>query len=119
MFGTTNYPFNFSNRRGIPLIETSSVSVTDDNVVFNLPNRAFRWLNDKGIMLLRVNQPIPDGTTATLPILFSSNNFTQPLTNVGGTAITAGQITGTGVYIIYYDKAANLMQLLTTEIPAV
>lgn len=89
MFGSTNYPFNFSNRRGIPLIETSSISVTDDNVVINIPNRSFRWLNDKGIILLRLNQAIPDGTTGTLPVLFSSNDFTQPLTNVGGTAITA------------------------------
>lgn len=118
MFGSTNYPFNFSNRRGIPLIETSSINVTDDNVVINIPNRAFRWLNDKGVILLRLNQVIPDGTTGTLPVLFSSNNFTQPLTNVGGTAITAAQILGAGVYMIYYDKNANLMQLLTTQIPA-
>lgn len=118
MFGSTNYPFNFSNRRGIPLIETSSINVTDDNVVINIPNRAFRWLNDKGVILLRLNQVIPDGTTGTLPVLFSSNDFTQPLTNVGGTAITAAQILGAGVYMIYYDKNANLMQLLTTQIPA-
>ena len=118
MFGSTNYPFNFSNRRGIPLIETSSISVTDDNVVINIPNRSFRWLNDKGIILLRLNQVIPDGTTGTLPVLFSSNDFTQPLTNIGGTAITAAQILGAGVYLIYYDKNANLMQMLTTQIPA-
>lgn len=89
MFGSTNYPFNFSNRRGIPLIETSSITVTDDNVVINIPNRSFRWLNDKGVILLRLNQVIPDGTTDTLPVVFSSNDFTQPLTNIGGTAITA------------------------------
>ena len=118
MFGSTNYPFNFSNRRGIPLIETNSVNVTDTNVVITIPNRAFRWLNDKGVILLRLSQAIPDGTTGTLPVLFSSNDFTQPLTNVGGAAITAAQILGTGVYMIYYDKDANLMQLLTTQIPA-
>ena len=118
MFGTTNYPFNFSNRRGIPMLESTSVEVTDTNVVLNLPNRAFRGLNDHGIILFRLNQPIPDGTTATLPVVFSSNDFTQPLTNIGSTAITAGQITGTGVYLVYYSKCSNTMQLLTTEIPA-
>jgi hypothetical protein len=71
------------------MIETNSVSVTEDNVVFTLPNRAFRWLNDKGIILFKLNQPIPTGATGTLPIVFSSNDFTQPLTNVGGAAITA------------------------------
>ena len=118
MIGSTQYPFNFSNRRGIPLIETNSVTVTDTNVVLMLPNRAFRQLNDKGLVLIKLSQAIPDGTTATLPILFSANNFTQPLTNVGGTAITVAQIPNTGVYLIYYDKDANLMQLLTTAIPA-
>lgn len=118
MIGSTNYPFNFSNRRGIPLIETSSVTVADDNVTLTIPDRAFRWLNDKGVILLRMNQAIPSGTTETLPIVFSANNFTQPLTNVGGTAITVAQIPSTGVYMIYYDKGANIMQLLTTQIPA-
>ena len=34
MFGaTTNYPFNFANRNGIPMIESSNVEVTTENVV--------------------------------------------------------------------------------------
>ena len=110
MFGaTTNYPFNFANKMGIPVIESSSVNVTDTNVVINIPNRAFRFLNGTGIMLFRLNTEI---TNTTLPILFSSNNFTQPLTNVGGVAATGTDISLPGVYEIYYDKNANLMQLL-------
>jgi hypothetical protein len=70
------------------MIETTSVTVGTDNVVLNLPNRVFRWLNDKGVVLLRLNQTIPTGTTETLPIVFSANDFTQPLTNVGGEEIT-------------------------------
>lgn len=45
MFGSTNYPFNFCNRNGIPMLESSSITVNDNNVVIQLPNRAFRWLN--------------------------------------------------------------------------
>ena len=38
MFGaTTNYPFNFANRNGIPMLESNSVEVTDTNVVINKP----------------------------------------------------------------------------------
>lgn len=117
MFGSTNYPFNFCNRNGIPMIESNAVTVTEDNVVFQLPNRVFRWLNQKGVILLRISQTIPTGTTTTLPIVFSANDFTQALTNVGGAAITAAQIPGPGIYAIYYDKDANLMQLLTAQIP--
>lgn len=114
---STLYPINFCNRNGIPLMESSAITVNDTNVTFTLTNRSFRWLNDKGLMLFRLNQSIPTGTTATLPILFSSNTFTQPLTNIGGTPITVAQIPGPGVYLIYYDKDANLLQLMTTQIP--
>ena len=111
MFGaTTNYPFNFANRNGIPMIESSSVSVTDTNVIINIPNRAFRFLSGTGLILFRLNTEITD---LTLPILFSSNDFTQPLTIVGGDTATGTNIAGIGVYLIYYDKNANIMQLLT------
>ena len=118
MYGSTNFPFNFANRNGIPLIEASGIEVTDTNVVISLPRRAFRFLNDKGIILFRMTQAIPAATTQTLPVVFSSSDFTQPLTNIGGTPITVAQVSGTGVYLIYYDKGANLMQLVTTTIPA-
>ena len=111
MFGaTTNYPFNFANRNGIPMIESSSVEVTDTNVIINIPNRAFRFLSGTGLMLFRLNTEI---TNTTLPILFSSNSFTQPLTIVGGDAATGTNISGIGIYLIYYDKNSNIMQLLS------
>lgn len=111
MFGaTTNYPFNFANRNGIPMLESSSVTVNDTNVVINIPNRAFRFLNGTGIILFRLNTEI---TNDTLPIIFSSNNFTQSLTIVGGTNATGANMSGIGIYLIYYDKNSNLMQLLS------
>lgn len=110
MFGaTTNYPFNFANRNGIPMIESTSVEVTTTNVVINIPNRAFRFLNGTGLLLFRLNTEI---TNTTLPIIFSSNQFTQPLTNVGGVAVTGTDISLPGVYLIYYDKNSNLMQII-------
>jgi len=112
MFGaTTNYPFNFANRNGIPMLESSSVEVTDTNVVINIPDRAFRFLNGTGMILFRLNTEI---TNTALPIIFSSNNFTQSLTVVGGTNATGTNMAGVGIYLIYYDKNSNLMQLLTT-----
>lgn len=113
MFGaTTNYPFNFANRNGIPMIESTNITVNTDNVVIGIPRRAFRFLNGNGIILFRLNTALPSNA-GTLPILFASNEFTQPVTLVGGEAATADQFTGTGVYLIYYDKSCNLLQLLT------
>lgn len=112
MFGaTTNYPFNFANRNGIPMIESNSVTADTTNVIINIPNRAFRFLNGTGLILFRLNTAIPTGSE-TLPILFSSNDFTQPLTIVGGDAATGTQLSGTGIYLMYYAKDANLMQLI-------
>ena len=110
MFGaTTNFPFNFANRNGIPMIESSQVTTDTSNVIISIPNRAFRFLNGTGLLLFRLNTQI---TNNTLPILFSSNQFTQPLTLVGGVNATGADISSVGVYLIYYDKNANLMQLI-------
>lgn len=115
---STFYPSNFSNRNGIPLMESANLVVTDTEVTITLSDRSFRWLNQKGIVLFRLNQQIPDGTTATLPIVFSVNNFTQPLTVVGGTAATVAELPGVGVYQLYYDKDANVLQLMTGLVSA-
>lgn len=113
MFGaTTNYPFNFANRLGIPMIESTNVTVNTDNVVIGIPKRAFRFLNGNGVILFRLNTALPEAA-GTLPILFASNEFTQPLTVVGGEAVTGAQLTNVGVYFIYYDKNANVLQLMT------
>ena len=113
MFGaTTNYPFNFANRNGIPMIESGNVTTTETNVVIGIPNRAFRFLNGTGLILFRLNTPIPENA-ASLPILFSSNGFTQPLTVVGGIAATGEQMASVGVYVAYYDKGNNILQLMT------
>ena len=111
MFGaTTNYPFNFANRNGIPMIESSQVTTDTTNVIISIPNRSFRFLNGTGLLLFRLNTEI---TNNTLPILFSSNQFTQPLTLVGGVNATGADISSVGIYLIYYDKNANLMQLIS------
>ena len=112
MFGaTTNYPFNFANRNGIPMIESGNVTTDTTNVIINIPNRAFRFLNGTGLILFRLNTAIPTDGEA-LPIFFSSNEFTQPLTLVGGSAAVGSNLPGTGVYLIYYAKNANVMQLI-------
>lgn len=112
MVGTTNYPGNFSNVRGIPMIASTSVDVTTDNVVIGIPRRAFRGLADSGVFAFRLTQEIPAGGAA-LPVVFSSNEFLQTLTVVGGTAATGAQITPAGIYLVWYDKCASSMQLLT------
>lgn len=112
------YPFNFANRRGIPLIESSSVTSDTTNAIINISNGTFRNLEERGVFLFRLTTAIPTAAAA-LPIIFSwtgINNVvrTQALTLVNGADATATQVTGPGVYLIYYDKNSNLLQLMTT-----
>lgn len=111
------YPYNFVNRRGIPLIESSSIEVTAENTVITIANRAFRFLDDRGVFLFRLNQAIPTGGT-TLPVIFSwagfTQTFTQPVTIIGGSPATGADIAEAGIYLVYYDKASNLIQLINT-----
>lgn len=111
------YPFNFANRSGIPMIESTGVSVSDTAVTITIPNNAFRYLNNTGLILFKLNAVIPE-SAAALPIQFSSGNFTQPLTLVGGAAATGAQMNGQGVYQIYYAKCSSTMQLLTYGVAA-
>lgn len=106
-------PFFFCNRRGIPKLGASTVSVTATAVVFNLANNAFRFLEESGLVLIRISSAIPTGTSDTLPVVFQSNNATQAVTNVGGVPLTAADIPSTGIYLFYYDKDMRLMQILS------
>lgn len=114
LWGTTNYPINYTNIRGVPMIASTSVEVNADSnaVIVGIPRRAFRGLADSGVIAFRLTQAIPDAG-AGLPVVFSSNEFLQTLTLVGGEPATDAQFTGTGVYLIWYDKNCSLMQLLT------
>lgn len=106
------YPFNLVNRRGIADIQAIGVNVTTTEVSFTFPNHAFWNSWYKGIVLIHL-PAIPTGTTGTLPIQFETNGVSIPLTRSNGVAVTAEDILGNGVYLVYYDKTSNLLQLMS------
>ena len=112
MFPFSPFSFPSSNRAGIPLIESRSVTSDGTNAIITIANNTFIRLPDRGIILLRVDTAIPTDA-ASLPIVISSNGETRPLTLAGGANATAAQITGAGVYQIFYSKRANVLQLMT------
>lgn len=95
------------------MVETTGVNVTADNVVYTFAPHAFAGAWRAGLVAVRIAQPIPDDTTGTLPVLFSTNGVNNPVTNVGGVSVTAEDITGAGVYLFFFDKATNTLQVLT------
>lgn len=106
----SNYPYQYININGIPTIETRNVTVTDTAVNFGFrsdsANKPFR-----GLLLVYVSEAVPEGTTTTLPVTFTMSGNTTNLTQIGGTNITIADLP-IGIYLIYYDKYANVLQLI-------
>ena len=86
------------------------VGTTDVQFTFNADATFSRGFS--GLVLVRLAQAIPAGTTTTLPIVFSSSAGTQAVTTYNGAAVTVAEITGTGIYLMYYDRATNVLQLI-------
>lgn len=105
------FPFQYININGIPTIEVRRIIVSDTSVDFQFrPN--FDGTPFRGLLLVYMPEAIPTGTTGTLPVRFAMAGNTQVLTQQGGTEVTVADLTGTGVYLVYYDRFANILQLV-------
>lgn len=104
------FPYQYANINGIPCIKTQAVSVSDTAVTFkfapDFDGRPFR-----GLILVYVSEAIPEGTTTTLPIQFSMAGTTR-LTAAGGANVTVADLPGTGIYLVYFDRWADTLQVL-------
>lgn len=96
------------NINGIPTLSSNSVSVGTTQVAFDFNNHRNVGRPFRGLMVVRLAQPIPAGTATTLPIVFTSDGGnTQPLTKENGDAVTVADIIGTGIYILWYESQTN------------
>ena len=96
---------------GIPYISTTNTTVGTEAVDFAL-GFIRRPLPPVGYFTVRVTSAIPTGTTATLPITLTLNGSTRALTNMDGSAVTAADITGTGVLLVFNDRFNGVLQLM-------
>lgn len=94
-------------------IRSLSVNVTTDNVQFvfrSQPNTSRPYF---GGLYADLAQAIPTGTTATLPIIFTSEGGNPTaVVGINNEPITVAEITGTGIYHLFYDQRNNRLQLL-------
>ena len=102
------------NQFGIPTISSNSVSVSTTQVAFDFNNHPTVGQPFRGIVVVRLNQAIPTGSTPTLPIVFTSNSSNVAnLIGFNGENVTVADIPGTGIYLIFVDSQSNTVQLLT------
>lgn len=101
------------NAGGIPTLRSLSVTVTSANVQFDFNNHRNVGRPYRGLLIVNLAQAIPSGTTTTLPIVFTtSGSNEQALVGLNNTPITVAQITGTGVYLLWYESTTNTLQLI-------
>ena len=105
------FPWQYVNINGIPTIKTQTVVVSDTAVTFkfapDFDGRPFR-----GLILVYISEAIPTGTTTTLPIQFSMAGTTSNVTVAGGAAVTVADLPGVGIYLVYFDRWADTLQLI-------
>lgn len=106
-------PSIFANKRGIPRFASDSISVSTTSVdyVFNgFPKNSDSFC---GLILFKLSQEIPTGTTDTLPIIFNLGGETKNLTYLDGENVTVANMSGQGIYLAILDCTSNTLQLLT------
>ena len=105
------FPYQYANINGIPCIKSQTVVVSDTAVTFKFApgfdGRPFR-----GLILVYLSEAIPEGTTTTLPIQFSMAGTTSTLITAGGTNVTVADIPGIGIYLVYFDRWADTLQIM-------
>jgi hypothetical protein len=108
-------PFNINvNVNGIPCLRSTAVNVTATDVRFDFNSHTNVGRPFVGLIVVQLAQAIPTGTTGTLPVLFTTEGGNPAnLTTVAGANVTAADITGTGVYLVWVDSQSGVVQLLT------
>lgn len=102
------------NRGGIPTLSSRGVAVSTTNVAFDFYNHPSVGAPYRGLLVIRIAQSIPEGTTTTLPIVFTTEGGqSTPVTTIGGDAVTVADIEGTGVYLFWYERSSGTLQILT------
>lgn len=105
------FPLQYVNLNGIPTLQSRRINVTADTVDFGF-NPDWDRNPFRGLLLIYLSEEIPTGTTATLPIRFVMAGNTSNVTVAGGENLTVADIATPGVYLVYYDRFANILQLI-------
>ena len=101
------------NQSGIPALRSLSVTVGTNDVRFDFNNHRNVGRPFRGLLVINLAQVIPTGTTATLPIVFTSGGGSvAALTTFNGDPVTVADITGTGIYLAWYESTSDSLQLL-------
>ena len=108
-------PFNINvNVNGLPCLRSTAVTVSATEVRFDFNSHRNVGRPFVGVVVVQLAQAIPDGTTTTLPVVFTTEGGNPAnLTTYDGANVTVADISGTGIYLVWVDTQSGVVQLLT------
>ncbi len=106
-----------SNTRGIPCLEVQNIDVRTANVVFQFAEHPYFRQNFQGLFLVRNTKTFAAPTSA-LPVQFETIGVANSQVNVvdvDGSQILSTYLTGKGIYLFFYDRPTNTLQLMSRD----
>lgn len=105
------FPSFILNRKGIPALESTSVTAGSSSVVYAF--NSYPWLTRYvGLVLFRLDE-VPSGTATTLPVALRIGGAELSATDNTGAAVTAAGIGGEGLYMAWCNTVSGELKILT------
>lgn len=103
-----------TNAGGIPYLSSTNVTIGTSSVDIAM---GFRRIQPVGYFTLFIEDVIPTGTTATLPVTLTLNGTTRALTLPDGNAVTVAELIGVNIIQVFNDRFKGILTLMsrTTE----
>ncbi len=104
------FPQQYSNINGIPCLKSRNVTVGTESVNYTF-NPDWDKNPFRGLLLVYLVD-LPTGTTDTLPVTLTMAGNTANLTLPGGTNATVADVANPGIFLVFYDRFDNILQLI-------
>lgn len=118
------FPIKHLNSRGIPQLQTISVTTTGSVVTYQLCPWRFKQLCNEGLMLLRISQiPSAGAGSAAFTVSLETQANPQtgstgtPLVDGAGNAMTSNRVVNGNYLLVYFNKCQGIFQVVN-DIPA-
>lgn len=102
-----------TNAGGIPYFSSTNTTIGTESIDIAL---GFRRIQPVGYFTVFIDDTIPTGTTATLPITLTLNGTSRSLTLSDGTPVTAAELLGASLITVFNDRFKGLLVLTSRTI---
>lgn len=102
-----------TNAGGIPYIVSTNTTVGTETVDIAL---GFRRIQPVGYLTIVIDNVVPTGTTATLPVTLTMNGTTRALTFANGTPVTVAALINVSNILVFNDRTRGLLTLMSRTI---